>query len=174
MRTTKKITVSAMLVALGAVLLTVGALWDLVDLTAAAVASLLVAFVYVELGSPYTWLTWLATSLICFIIFPARIVWVEYFLIFGIFPIIKAYIERLPRALWLIVKLVYINAVITLLFFAVEFIVGTPFFTSANKWINAGLWLLMNVAFVVYDMFISVMVRLYLTKYRHRFRRFLK
>jgi hypothetical protein len=31
----------------------------------------------------------------------------------------------------------------------------------------------MNVAFIAYDMFLSVMVRLYLTKYRHRFKKFL-
>ena len=62
MKQTKKLTLSAMIVALGTVFMKLGSIIEVFDLTAAALASMLVAFVYVEIGSPYTWLVWLATS----------------------------------------------------------------------------------------------------------------
>lgn len=174
MRATKRLTLSAMAVALGAVLLAAGAVWEVVDLTAAAVASLIMAFVYIELGSPYTYFVWLGTSLASFIIFPSSIVWAEYLAVFGIYPLLKALIERAPRILWWVCKLVYINAVIAALMLLVEQLFGVPFFDGGSLLVNAALWVLIVVAFVAYDMFLTVMVRLYMAKYRKRIRKYLK
>lgn len=174
MRPAKKITLSAMAVALGVVFLVVGSAWQTLDLSLAALASLLVVFVYIEIGSPFTWLVWLATTLAAFMFFPGSIVWLEYFAVFGIYPILKAYIERLPRVLWLVVKLAYINAMLVAMIFAVRIILGMPFFAGDLWIVNAALYLVMNVAFVAYDLFLTVIIRLYMSKYRHRFRKFLK
>ena len=163
-----------MMVALGAVFLTVGAVWEIMDLSLCAIASLLIAFVYIELGSPYTWLVWLCTSLVSFIFFSGSVVWIEYFSVFGIYPILKAYIERTPRTLWLIFKLAYINAVIVVMIFCIELIFGFSFFGTDSLWISAATYLLLNVAFIAYDAFLTVLIRLYMTKYRRRFRKFLK
>ena len=78
MRSTKRLTLSAITVALGAAVMAIGAIFELFDLTTCSFASLLVMFIYIEIGSPYTWLTWLATSLAVFLIAPARLVWAEY------------------------------------------------------------------------------------------------
>ncbi len=175
MRKTKKITLSALLVAMGVAFMAVGAVLEILDLTVCALVSLLVVFVYLELGSPYTWLVWICTSLITAILFPGSILWVEYFLVFGIYPILKAYIERTPRVLWWPIKLVFINSVFWVLFLAMEFVFGTSFFEDVDGIIwKAAIYMLINVAFVVYDMFITIMVRLYYEKFRKRFRRFLK
>ena len=174
MRQTKKITLSAILVALGVAFMALGAVLEVLDLTVCALASLLVVFVYLEIGSPYTWLVWVCTSLITFLIFPGSILWVEYLLVFGVYPIIKAYIERLPKFSWWIIKLVFFNMIVWALFAIVEFVLGLPFFEGDTFWWKAALYLLMNVAFVAYDMFITVMVRLYYDKFRKRFIRFLK
>ena len=174
MRTTKKVTVSAMVIALSVVFLAVGAMWGLLDLSLAAVSSLLVAFVYIELGSPYTWLVWLSTSLIMFIMPNGITVGCEYFFVFGIYPILKAYIERLPRIFWWIVKLVYINILFVLLIFFAELLFGEALFVKDVLWINVGLYLVMNIAFIAYDLFITVLVRVYMTHYRQKFRKFLK
>ena len=81
-----------MLSALGTVLLLVGAFVDVLDLSMCAVASLCVVFIYIEVGSPYTWLVWLTTSLLTFIFSPGKTVWMLYLLIFGVYPLLKAYI----------------------------------------------------------------------------------
>lgn len=175
MRQTKKITLSAILVALGVAFMALGAVFEVLDLSVCALVSLLVVFVYLEIGSPYTWLVWICTSLISALIFPGSILWVEYSLVFGIYPIIKGYIERVPsRILWWILKLAFFNAVIWALFSVVEFVIGVRFFDGDSLIWNAAIYLLMNFAFIVYDLFITAMVRVYYERFRKRFVRFLK
>lgn len=174
MRQTKKITLSAMVVALGTVFMVVGGFVEVLDLTVCALASLLVAFVYIEIGSPYTWLVWICTSLATFLCMPGKFIWLTYLLVFGIYPILKAYIERLPRGAWLIIKLLFINCMIWLLIFGFDVIFGIPFFAVDKLWIKAFVYVVMNIGFIAYDLFITVLVRFYFEKLRHRFRNFLK
>ena len=174
MKTTKKITLSAMVIALGTVFMVLGGFIEVLDLSACAVASVLVAFVYIELGSPYTWLVWLGTSLATFVSFSGSVLWLEYFLVFGIYPILKAYIERLPRTFWIFLKLIFINAVLWLIFLGFEFIFKTSVFIVDKLWMKIGIYALMNVAFIAYDIFITVMVRFYLVRLRPRFKHLLK
>ena len=163
-----------MLVALGTSLMLLGSVIEVLDLSVCALASLIVVFVYLELGSPYTWLVWICTSLCTALIYSGSVVWVEYFLVFGIYPLLKAYIERLPRWSWLPVKLLFINAVIWAIFALCELLLGIPFFGEDTTFMKVAVYVLMNVAFIAYDMFIGVMVRLYYDKIRNRFKRFLK
>ena len=174
MRKTKKITLSAMVVALGTLFLVLGGFIDVLDLSASAIASVLVAFVYIEIGSPYTWLVWLGTTLASFICFSGSVLWLEYFLIFGIYPILKAYIERTPRKFWLILKLLFINVVLWLIFLGFEFIFKTSVFIVDKLWMKAGIYVIMNIAFIAYDLFVTVMVRFYLSRLRPRFKHLLK
>ena len=174
MRQTKKVTISAMVVALGTMFLVLGAVFDVLDLSACALASLFVAFIYIEIGSPYTYLVWLATALLTFVFFPGSLVWVEYLLVFGIYPILKAYIEKLPRMAWLVLKLVYFNVIIWLIILASEFVFKIPFFAVDKLWLKAVFYLILNVAFVAYDIFLTVLIRFYFQKLRPRFINFLK
>ena len=163
-----------MCIALGVIFSVLGAVFEVFDMTACALASLLVVFVYIEIGSPYTWLVWLSTSLLSAICFPGSLIWVEYFVIFGIYPILKAYFERLARPFWWPVKLLYINVMIWLIFLACEFILGLPFFGGEALWMNIVIYVIMNIAFVAYDLFISVMIRYYLQSFRKRIKHLLK
>lgn len=174
MKQTKKITLSATLTALGTVFMVLGAVFEVLDLSVCALASLTVVFAYIEIGHPYTFLIWICTSLITALLFSGSVVWVEYLLVFGIYPILKAYIEKLPRVFWFPVKLVYINAVIWLLLLIVEKLLGLPFFESDLFIMQALTYLLINVAFIAYDVFITIMVRLYFDRFRPRFKKFLK
>ena len=163
-----------MLVALGTVLMLVGSMIEVLDLSVCAIASLIVVFVYIEIGHPYTWLVWLCTSICTALLYSGSVVWVEYFLVFGIYPLIKAYVERMPRWTWFPVKLAFINAVIWAIFAICELLLGLPFFGEDTVIMKVALYVLMNVAFIAYDMFITIMVRLYFEKIRRRFKRFLK
>ena len=174
MSQTKKITLSAMMVALGTAVMVLGAVIEVLDLSVCALASMLVVFIYLEIGSYYPWLVWICTSLATALIYPGSIIWVEYLFIFGIYPLIKAYIEKMPRWTWLIVKLLYVNAVIWGMFCVAEFLLGIPFFGDEGRVMAIITYVLMNVAFVLYDFFIVVMVRFYFEKLRPRFKRFLK
>lgn len=174
MRQTKKLTLSAMTVALGTVLMLLGAVLELVSLSAAALASLLIAFIYVELHAPYTFLCWLCTSLATALLFPGSEVWLEYLLFFGIYPILKGYIERLHRIWWLPVKLVTFNAMLAGIVYGAQRVLGVSLLEQDTLWFQIAFFALCNVAFVAYDMFLTVMIRLYFSRFRPRFRRFLK
>ena len=173
MSTTKKITLSAMMVALGAVLMLVGVYIEVLDLSVCALASLLVVFIYLEIGSYYPWLVWICTALATALM-GGGIVAAEYFLVFGIYPLLKSFVERLPRWSWIIVKLVFINAVIWILFLISELLLGQNFFGEEGLVMTIIVYVLMNVAFVAYDFFITVMVRFYLDRLRPRIKKLLK
>jgi hypothetical protein len=172
---TKKLTLSAMLVALGVVFMLLGSYVQVLDLTVCALVSLLVAFACIEIGPPFNWLVWIATSVLTLLI-PAesRMIGLIYFMIFGIYPILKGYIERAPRTLWYVFKLVFINSVLVALSFAFELLFKQPLVMIDNKVFVVLVYLVMNVAFIAYDMFITVMVRLYFAKFRNRIKNLLK
>ena len=174
MRTTKKITLCAMIFALGTVMMLLGAIIETLDLTVCAMASLLVVFVYIEIGSYYPWLVWICTTLATALVYSGSLVWIEYFLIFGIYPLVKAYIERLPRWSWLIVKIGYINVMIWAIFCVSELLLGIPFFGEDTLALKIVLYVMINVAFIAYDFFINVMLRFYLEKIRPRIKKLLK
>ena len=173
MRSTKKVTVSAMTTALGSALMAVGAVWEVADIALAVAASFLAIVILIEVGSPYTWLVWLTTSLITFLFFPASTVWMLY-LVFGVFPIIKYYIEKLKRPFWILVKLIYANLGIVGLIYAFEFIFGTPVFGTDILLLKVAIYVACNFAFLAYDRLLTVIIRLYVGKYRQRFRHLFK
>ena len=163
-----------MAVALGVAIMALGALIETVDLTVAAICSLLMVFLYLEIGSPYTWFAWLATALAAALLFPASPVWLEYLLIFGVFPLLKARIERLPRLAWLPIKLVYLNAMLFLVIRLTSVLLKLPFFEREESWYKILLFAIANVAFVAYDLFLSFMVRIYYLRLRDKIKKFLK
>ena len=174
MRQTKKLTLSAILVAISVVIMVLGGVISVLDLSMSALASLIVAFAYIEIGSPYTWLIWLATTVLSAVIFPGSLLWVSYFVAFGVYPILKGYIERLPRPVWILVKLAFANAAIWLMIAGSQLVLGLPLFDTQSKWIKIGLYLFLNVVFFAYDLCITACVRFYMEKLRHRFQKFLR
>ena len=174
MKDTKKLAVTSLLAALSVALMSVGMAVEALDLSACMMASLLVAIVYIEIGSPHVWLLWLVVSLISWIVFQGSVLWLEYFLIFGPYPILKGYIERLPRPFWILVKLAFANAAIWLMIAGSQLVLGLPLFDTQSKWIKIGLYLFLNVVFFAYDLCITACVRFYMEKLRHRFQKFLR
>lgn len=174
MRPSKKLTLSAIVVALGAVLMSVGAIFEILDLTTCCLASLFVMFIYIEIGSPYTWLVWLCTSLAVFLISPGKIVWAEYLFLFGIYPILKAYIERAPRGLWVWLKALFFVLVVGGAYLACELLLGIPFFEVDATWMKIGVSAVILVAAAAYDMFLTVLIRFYIFKIRPRIKNLLK
>jgi len=164
-----------------------GAVIETVDMTMAALASLTAVLVYVEIGRPYTYLCWLVTTLLVGLLFPQSLMWAEYLLIFGVYPFLKGYIERLPRLAWLPIKAVYFNLALLGLLLALRLVLGVPLLSGGEEIgvlidipalrgnvpvLMLILWALGNVTLFAYDLFLTVVLRLYVVKYRARFRRF--
>lgn len=181
MKNTKKLTVSAMVVALGTLFMVLGAVVEVFDLTAVALASVLVSFVYIEIGSPYTWLVWICTALATFLMYQHSPMWLIYLVLFGIYPILKGYIERLPRLFWWPIKIAFGNIAFVCMLFGIKFITGMPFidpeetiFGISGTAMVVVTWIMLNIAMVAYDAFLGVMIRYYIDKLRPKFKKILK
>ncbi len=174
MKSTKKLVLSAVLSALGTVILLLGGVLNIFDLCAAALASMLMAFAYIEIGPPYTWCIWIVTTLTSALILPGNLIWVEYLVAFGCYPIIKGYIERTKRWLWIPLKLLFANISFLMVVLASSFVMGVPYFDGELLIINILIYVLTIVTFVVYDMCITACVRFYFAKLRPVFKKILK
>ena len=180
MRKTKKLTISAVTVALGVLFMSLGAVFSVLDLSASALSSMLVAFAYFELGSPYTWLIWLSTALLSFVFFPGSLVWLTYLLVFGIYPILKGYIERLPRIFFIPLKIVFVNAMMAVMLLFAEVLTGQSFFGDVTAIpfdptvVYAVLWVMLNVAFFLYDRLLVVLSAFYAHRIRPKIQNLLK
>ena len=163
--------------------MTLGFFVEVLDMTVAALCSCLMAFVFIEIGAKYAVAVWLGTSLLGAVFFTSSLVWVTFFLVFGVFPILKAFIERLKRPFWIPLKLAFFLVSATVMILVSELVLGIPFF---NDEINIPflsdnvalfrivVYLLMIAAFFVYDIFMTVMIRTYFTSIRNRIKSLLK
>ena len=94
MRATKKLTLSAILAALSVVVLLLGSFIEVVDLSAAALASFFVMFAFLEMGTGYAVLLWTAATLSSLLLFPGGAS--LFYGALGLYPLWKAYLEKLP------------------------------------------------------------------------------
>ena len=171
MKRTKKISVCAVFSALTVVLLFLAAVFEVMDLTIVAVTSLLVIAAHIEIRSPYDYAIWLCGSALSFILLPSKLPAVLYFLFGGIYPILKAYFERMPRLFGWFFKFLYFNAFLTLSILAARFILLLP---ETDYSFSVGIYALGNLAFFCYDFAVTGLIRMYVTKWRrqlglHRF-----
>ena len=106
---TKLLTISAMLSALGVVVLAIGSVFQTLDLTTAALAAFFCIYAVIEIGGAYPWMVWGVTSFLGLLLLPQKSPAV-FFLFIGCYPILKEKLERLSKALCLALKLVIFHA----------------------------------------------------------------
>lgn len=169
-RQLKYLTVSAMLSALGVVLLGFGSLVEVLDLTFSAIASLLVVYAVIEMGGAYPWLIWLVTAVLSILLLPQKTPALFYGLFMGFYPMVKAKAEKLPRPLSALLK----TGVFHLCLVAI-LLLWKLFFPAALEeykvvWMAALLWGLAFFTFWVYDYALSRLITLYLLRLCQRFR----
>ena len=174
MKLTKKITISAMAIAISAAMLSLGALVEVLDMAIASLMSLLVVFVFIEIGSPFVWFVWLGTSVITCIIPNGLLVGLEYFAVFGIYPILKAYFEKAPRIIRWPIKIVYVNIFITALLVLSELVSFVSFFEIEKWYFKLALAVGLNLVFVLYDIYLTKMIKFYFSAIRKKILKFLK
>lgn len=163
----KRITVCAMLSALGVVMLAVGALFQSLDLTTAALASVLCIYAVIEIGGSAPWLIWGATAFLGVLLLPQKSPAVFYIFL-GCYPMIKEKLEKLRRLPCNLLK----GGTFALLLLAVWLVLRIFFPADAeftSGWLLGGFLLLGYVTFWVYDNALTRLITLYLTRLRSRF-----
>ena len=179
---TKKLTVSALLSAMGVALLFVGSVIETLDLSAAALASFFCIFAVIELGNKFSWLIFTVTGILSVVLMPYSMGGWYYLLFFGYYPILKEKFERLPKIIAWIVKIIVLNASVILSLVVASFIfyggnLNTAFMMTFGSdgyglYAAIGIYALVNLVFVIYDLALTRLISLYLFKLRQKFKMF--
>lgn len=180
---TKRLTVSALLCALGTVLLCMGRLFDgSLDLSMAVLASLITVWAAEELGGYYPWLIWLVTATLALLLMPFNTAAWEYLLFAGIYPMLRVLLEKLPIVLRLIIKPLLFNAVIALgvlVLWQLLFPTAQSYPAALGAFLGGqgahwgyslAVWITANGAFVLYDFVIARFIGAYRINLRKRFK----
>lgn len=173
MKRTKKLTVTALVSALSVVLLALGTVSQVLDLSMAAIVSCFVVFFRLELGGPYPYLFWATTSLCTYFVLPTVGGAGLIFALLGLYPLLKAYFERLHPVLSWGSKILLATVLLTGFIYLAKFVFMMPdkIFTG---WLLPAFFAVALVAFVLYDIALSRLIVYYTLRIRPRIARFLK
>lgn len=184
---TKKLTMGALLAAMGVALIFIGALIETLDLTVAALASFFCIFAIIELGGIYPWLIYAVTGILAVVLMPYSLGGWYYLLLFGYYPILKEKLDKLIKPVAWTIKILFFNltlvlgtAVAFMLFFgnaegktlidAFMYVFGGE---EVGEWFAIGIYLLANLTFIIYDFALTKIIIFYFAKIRKRLK-FLK
>jgi len=173
MTRTKKLTLTALISALSVVLLALGTLSQVLDLSMAAIVSCFVIFFRVELGGPYPYLFWATTSVCTYLILPSVGGAGLIFALLGLYPLLKAYFERLHPVLSWVLKIVLAVILLGAFIYLAKFVFLMPD-AIFSGWLLPVFFAVALVAFVLYDIALSRMIIYYSLRIRPRIARFLK
>ena len=163
MKNTKKLAFSALMAALGVALMYAGALFEVLDLSTAAIASICVLLVLTELGGRYAWLTYAVTGVLSLLLLPQKFAAVLFLGFLGFYPMAKSFFERRFRG-WrcLVLKFLLLNGCTFLMLLAVRYVVAEAL------WFEIMTLVLVNIVFVVYDIALTRLLRAYVFVWRKK------
>ena len=157
-----------MLSALGVILLYVGSVIQVADLSMAVLASLLCVFAVIEYGKSAPWLVFGVTSVLSLVLLPQKTPAVVYTLFFGFYPILKERFEKFDRIRCIVFKELVFNAALIVILVAMKFLFLE--FTDIPFMLYLIAIVLCEAVFLVYDFALTRLISLYVYKLRKRFR----
>ena len=157
-----------MFAALGVILLYLGSLIEVIDISMAVIASLFCVLAVIEYGKSAPWMVFLVTALLSLLLLPNKSAAVYYTFFFGFYPILKAYFERMDRIRSWICKEVVFNVCLVIIILLFKFLlmptVSIPFMMYVVVAIMC------EGVFILYDIALTRLITFYMYKLRHRFK----
>ena len=185
-KTTRRVAMCAVFCALAVVMLGLGAVMEVFDITAAAVAALVLLPILLCYGAKYAWLSYAVTAVLGVLLLPQSLATWMFAGLTGFYPIIKQKLDRLPRILGWTVKLLLLTAVL-LLYLAVFYFIllgGEGSFTDAfltgfgesdgTPVVAWAVVILSVFTYVLFDLLIDRLLVLYYVKWQKRVERWMK
>ena len=183
---TKRLALSAVLCALGVVIMGFGAILEVMDITTTMLASLLLLPIMLCYGNGYAVISYAVTAVLSLILMPHSFAPWMYLGLLGYYPMVKSKIDRLPKALSLILKFLLLLAALAVYFVAFYLLMmkGSGSLSEAfllafgeeGKGAIMG-WatvLLACIAFFAYDLLIDRILILYRYKWQGRIEKWMK
>jgi hypothetical protein len=164
---TKSLALSAILSALGVVLMYFGAIVQVMDLTMVCIASLFTCFAVMELRGHYPLMIWGVTAFLSLLLVPDKFGALCYTLLLGFYPILKPKIDSHGRLVRVFFKLIGFNLLLTAMLASAKWIFHLPEDEIGLTW---AFYPLGNAAFFLYDLAIDRLTMLYLLRLRRAWR----
>ncbi len=168
-RRTKYLTVSAMLAALGVIILMLGSLVEVLDVTVAVLASLLGIYAVIEMGGAYPWLIWLVTSVLSLVLLPQKTPALFYACFAGFYPIVKEKLEKLKKPISLVLKIIVFHLCLAALLALMRLFLPDALNMDGIRWLPIVLYVMCFGCFLLYDFALTQLITYYLLRLRKRF-----
>lgn len=150
----KKMAYSGILLGLNIVLLLISNLISINTMFFMVLASLIISVIVMEYGVNTGVVFYIASIILSFVVMPNKAQWLLYTLTFGIYGLVKYFIEKgRPIYIEVILKLIFANLVAVILYLILKNIVIIP--------INIITIIVYQVAFLVYDYVYSLFIEYY-------------
>ena len=183
---TRRLAMCAVLCALAVVMLGLGAIIEVIDITAAAVASLVLLPILLCYGVKYAWLSYAVTGVLGVLLMPQSLGAWMFAGLTGFYPIIKQRLDRLPRILGWTVKLLLLTAVL-LLYLAVFYFIMLGgkgsildaflkgFGEEGSPPVMAAAVIILSMfTYILFDLLIDRLLILYYIKWQKRVEKWMK
>lgn len=182
----RRIAMCAVLCALAVVLIFFGTVVEVLDLTAAALAAILLLPILLCYGTRYALLSYGVVSVLSVVLMPQSLAAWMYAGLVGYYPIIKQKLDKLPKLLGWPIKLLLLTAVMLLYLLVFHFLVmggegsfwnsflagfGEVGGSPVLAWVVIGLSVF---TFVVFDFLINRLLILYRLKWQKRIEKWMK
>ena len=184
--TTRRVATCGVFCALAVVMLGLGAVIEVLDVTASAAAALILLPILLCYGKKYAWLSYAVTATLGVLLMPQSLAVWMYAGLTGFYPMVKMKLDRLPRILGWPIKLALLTAVLMLYLAVFYFIMlgGEGSFADAflhgfgeenEPPILAYAVVGLSVfTFILYDLLIDRLLVLYYIKWKKRVEKWLR
>lgn len=159
-----------MLAALGVILLYLGSLVEVLDISMAVIASLLCVVAVIEYGGGAPWMIYGVTAILSLVLLPNKTPAALYAIFFGFYPVLKEKFEKCNRALAWVLKEITFNAAMVVAGLVAVFVLLGPDNALVNPLVIGVAVVLCEIVFVLYDIAMTRLITFYLVTLRSRFK----
>lgn len=176
MKNSFKTALGGLITALGTVLLLLFSAIPFLEYTIPAAAGLLVLLMQAQTSKIWAFGVYIATSLLCIFVVPNKEAAAMYIALFGLYPVIKSFFDKLPKWAAYIVKSVFFSAdVIGVYYILIKvFGISQELTEDLTKFTLPILMICGLVAFLVYDRALTLIEKKYTIKYKTQVDRILR
>lgn len=163
---TKKIATAGALLALAVATLFAASVVPGIELTLYTLSTVYVAIMVIEFTPTAGWLFYFASVMLTWLLLPNKAALIPYTIFFGLYPMIKYYIEfylkKFPQIVQIIAKLIFCNAIFMLGFIFFGFV-----FTGTLHLPDAALPIILigaQVFYLAYDFVLTLIIGFYMKR----------
>ncbi|MBE6572718.1 MAG: hypothetical protein E7656_10765 [Ruminococcaceae bacterium] len=174
----KKTATGAILAATATVLLIIGGVFEILDMTAAAIASVAILVAYVEFGAKTSLGIFATSAVLSLILFPLASSTIYFVLVLGYYPILKFTLEKkLSKLKWLatLLKFAAFNGGCGVVLFIFSKIYGLDAVLAefelgivTGESVMITLFVMLNIFFIMFDMLLNSLAVIYVKLLRKR------